>query len=362
MPTKVEYAAVREVARSLALGLIAPAARTAETTRAVPSSVMAELLGPDGLLAISPDGDDWLSNGRLFTAIIEDLAYGDPAIALAATWASLAGSVLARAGQPANPKTLGAGVQPASIAFYEGFGRGAPELSTTVSIADGVVRVTGRKTAVPFLGGQLIVIGRDDVAGTLRAVTIPSDGKGVTVTRMNSGLALGAMQLADVEVATEVGVNALLPESTLGAGGVTALVHRLRLALAAAEIGSGQRAVDYAAKYAVERVAFGRPIAGFQGVSFPLAEAQMTLEAARLEVADLADAVDANPSLELDSSVTEAVNYAGECAALAARDALQTLGGHGFLTDHPVELWYRSTAALSVLDFDPLALGFQAAL
>ena len=60
--------------------------------------------------------------------------------------------------------------------------------------------------------------------------------------------------------------------------------------------------------------------------------------------------------------MTRAVNYAGTVATNATRDAIQVLGGHGFITDHPVEIWYRSAAALSVLDIDPLLSNFEPSL
>ena len=56
------------------------------------------------------------------------------------------------------------------------------------------------------------------------------------------------------------------------------------------------------------------------------------------------------------------VSYAADVAPEATRTAVQTLGGHGFIKDHPVEIWYRSCAALSTLDFDPTTTAFSAVL
>ena len=56
------------------------------------------------------------------------------------------------------------------------------------------------------------------------------------------------------------------------------------------------------------------------------------------------------------------MSCAADVAPEASRTALQTLGGHGFIKDHPVEIWYRSCAALSALDFDPTTTAFSAAL
>ncbi len=69
-------------------------------------------------------------------------------------------------------------------------------------------------------------------------------------------------------------------------------MQQLRLLNASAQVGTGQRAIEYAAEYATTRIAFGTPIAGFQGVSFPLAEGIMRLDAARLEINDVAERLD----------------------------------------------------------------------
>ncbi len=61
-------------------------------------------------------------------------------------------------------------------------------------------------------------------------------------------------------------------------------------------------------------------------------------------------------------AVTRLVNQAGEVAAESSRSAVQTLGGHGFILDHPVELWYRSAAALAAVDFDLNHSAFQPAI
>ena len=141
------------------------------------------------------------------------------------------------------------------------------------------------------------------------------------------------------------------------------VISRVRLSLGAIALGTAQRARQYASEYATDRVAFGQPISRFQGVSFMLADAQMHLDAARLDVWDVLTEVDRMPVTRLERQVSMAVNHAGEVASSVTRNALQVLGGHGFITDHPVERWYRTTAGLSAIDFDcscsPLTMSFS---
>jgi alkylation response protein AidB-like acyl-CoA dehydrogenase len=57
--------------------------------------------------------------------------------------------------------------------------------------------------------------------------------------------------------------------------------------------------------------------------------------------------------------VSRATAYAAEVAVEATRTAINTLGGHGYLEDHPVERWYRAATTLSVLCCDPLLLELE---
>lgn len=180
----------------------------------------------------------------------------------------------------------------------------------------------------------------------------------MTVEGAGRGLALDAAALATVSFDVPLPASAAVGDGDALAG----TVDRLRLAVAAAQVGTAMRAVEYASKYATERVAFGRPIAGFQGVAFPLAEALMRIHEVRLEVTEAAVLLDADRYAEAAQAVTRAVNYAGEVATEATRTAVQTLGGHGFIAEHPVEIWYRAATALAAIDFDPLRSSFAPAL
>jgi alkylation response protein AidB-like acyl-CoA dehydrogenase len=127
-------------------------------------------------------------------------------------------------------------------------------------------------------------------------------------------------------------------------------------------VGVAAAAVAYAAGYASERVAFGHTIASFQGVAFPLVDADMGVDAARLAIRDLAAGlVDIGDLQELSDATGAAVGAASQAASTAVTAAVNTLGGHGYLTDHPVERFYRDAAFLAAIDFDPLATEWSAA-
>jgi acyl-CoA dehydrogenase len=98
-------------------------------------------------------------------------------------------------------------------------------------------------------------------------------------------------------------------------------------------------ALEYARDYANERQAFGRSIARFQGVSFPLADAFTRLHASRLLTWDAARAADRGEQFGAKASMAKL--FASETAVATTSQALQVLGGHGYMEDHPVEKWFR---------------------
>ena len=363
-----EQQAVAELARELGSSLLAPAAREAESAGAVPAAV-ASAVHATGLTAPVPErlGGGGIPDAVTYVLAVEGLAYGDPGLAMATVWAGAPAMFIALCGTTTQqdaylPAFADGPSNRGAVAVYEGFGRAPSELATTVEVDGPVWRVRGTKVGVAAAAAAnpLLMVGRDPTAGRLRAALFGPATDGVVVREVPRNLGLDAACLGSVTIDARVGADQIL-------GGVDGdplclehAIARLRLCVAAAALGTARRAVDYASNYATERVAFGRPIAAFQGVSFMLAEALTKIEAARLDMLDGAAQIDRGTVAE--DGVTWAVNYATAAATHATRDAVQVLGGHGFITDHPVELWYRSAAALAALDFDPTCSSFEPAL
>lgn len=122
----------------------------------------------------------------------------------------------------------------------------------------------------------------------------------------------------------------------------------VRLTVAAALLGVTRAAHEYALAYARERVVFGKPISAHQGPAFELADMRISIEAVRGLLWRAAYAWDQHePQAELYAAL--AYLEAAEAALSTTRDAVQLLGGHGFLRDHPVEKWMREARALTLL-------------
>jgi alkylation response protein AidB-like acyl-CoA dehydrogenase len=120
-----------------------------------------------------------------------------------------------------------------------------------------------------------------------------------------------------------------------------------RVSIAALAVGMAQGAYEVAARYAKQRKQFGKTIAEFQAVQFKLADMATQIEAARwltyhaAWLADRAHAEQDSTPARCVRSASEAKLYAGETAVRVANDAVQILGGYGFIKDYPAEKYYR---------------------
>nr|MDT0659857.1 acyl-CoA dehydrogenase family protein [Micromonospora sp. DSM 115978] len=122
-----------------------------------------------------------------------------------------------------------------------------------------------------------------------------------------------------------------------------------RPTVGAQAIGVARAAYEYALDYASGRVQFGRPIISNQAIAFALADMRMEIDAARLLVWRAAWMGRNNrPFLAGEGSMSKL--KAGEVAVSVTSQAVQILGGAGFVRDHPVERWYRDAKIYTIFE------------
>src|SRR6266496_1314436 len=139
---------------------------------------------------------------------------------------------------------------------------------------------------------------------------------------------------------TEIPADRLIGEESEGFAYAMRTLDYSRPTIAAQALGIAQGAFDVAARYATERQQFGKPISDFEGLQFMLADMAMEIEASRLLVYRAASLVDArDPKMTYFASVAKA--YAGDAAMKVTTDAVQILGGYGYMRDYPVERMMR---------------------
>ena len=128
-----------------------------------------------------------------------------------------------------------------------------------------------------------------------------------------------------------------------------ATLDRSRLGVAAQAVGIAQGATDYAAAYAKERRQFGRPIASFQGIQFKLAEMETRTAAARELLYRACSKVDAGePDIGKYSAMAKL--FASDTAMWVTPEAVQVLGGYGYVSEYPVERMMRDAKITQIYE------------
>ena len=119
-----------------------------------------------------------------------------------------------------------------------------------------------------------------------------------------------------------------------------------RILIAAEALGIGRAAMHKAVGYANERVVFGRPIGKNQGIAFPLAEAQMRLDAAELMIRKASWLIDNGRPCGAEANMAKWL--AADAAFFAADRAVQTHGGFGYATEYHVERYWREARLMKI--------------
>jgi len=144
----------------------------------------------------------------------------------------------------------------------------------------------------------------------------------------------------------EVPVENLIGEEGMGFRYIIDGWNAERILVAAEAVGDGRWFVERAAKYASERVVFGRPIGSNQGIQFPIAQAYAQIEAADLVRYQAATKFDRKEKCGAEANMAKYL--ASEAAWAAANACLTTHGGYGFAVEYDVERKFRETRLLTV--------------
>jgi acyl-CoA dehydrogenase len=333
-----EQKMIRETVAAFAVDEIRPAARPADETGAIPSALIHK--GWELGLVRGAIPEAWGGYGDARSAVTgailaEELACGDLAIAIHMLAPRLLAYPLISSGTDAQRSRYLAPLATdhftaATAALTEPRFDFDPSAMVTTARRDGAGFVlNGAKCHVPLAAesGAILVYAAADPAGGFAGVDgfiVPRDAAGLTITDREQnmgikGLATFGLTLRDCRVAAEARLGGEHGSN------FTRMLSETRVAAAAMAVGVARAAYQYARDYAKERKAFGVAIATKQAIAFMLAEMAIEVDAARLLV--------------------------WEAAALTVADnAVQVLGGHGYIREHPVELWLRNARAFAVLE------------
>lgn len=289
----------------------------------------------------------------------EELAYGDLALALRLTVPALMAIPLVLDGTDEQrdqllPLFLDETPPLVTAAWSEpglAFDPTAPR--TTATPDDGHFILTGQKIYVPLAedAESILVYAWNPDAGQVDAFLVPGKADGLSIGPRDKLMGLRALPTYPVTLEhVQVNQDCRLG-GTQGANSGRLIAHS-RVAIASMAVGLMRGALDYAVNYAREREQFGAPIATKQAIAFMLADCAIEVDAARLMVWEAAWKLD--QGLDATAEAYLAKQYADKAALMVTDSAVQTLGGHGYIREHPVERWLRNARGLTT--FDALAM------
>jgi acyl-CoA dehydrogenase len=342
-----EQRMLMDVVHRFAVQQLRPAGRAADESLSFPPEIIRKGWELGILQTAIPQEFGGFGMHSLLTGCLalEEMAYGDLAGTLACmTPASFAIPILL-GGSPIQKQTYlarftEAAWTPYTASLIEPFFDFDPnDLRTTARLEGGRYLINGEKINVPFASETSAMIVYANTNGVTQGFIVQTGTTGLQVGERERLLGLHALPTYPV-----VFENVSIPASERLGGEdgycFSYLLTSSRLAVAAVALGVARAAYDYARDYAKERTAFGSKIAQKQAIAFMLAEMITEIEAVRLLVWEAAWMADQDMP-EAEKNAYLAFQSAADLAMMVTDRAVQILGGHGYVREHPVEKWLR---------------------
>ncbi len=297
-----------------------------------------------------PGGERSTITGSL---IAEELAWGDLSMAMHVLCPSLFAYPILEMGtdtqrQKYLPLFSGDKYRTATAAVIEPrFGFDPYALSTT-ALPDGNDYVlNGEKCYVPLAAkaDPLLVYAAE--SGTTQAFIVDEGTNGFKIGEREQNMGIRALATYEITLKDCRIPNENRLESEKGYD-FNRIMNCSRVALSAMAVGVAKAAMEYSRDYSKERVAFGEPIGSRQAVAFMLAEMAIEIDATRLMTWEAAWRLDRADDATKEAALAKA--YADDMVLMVTDRAVQVLGGHGYVREHPVELWLRNGRGFSTFD------------
>jgi alkylation response protein AidB-like acyl-CoA dehydrogenase len=293
-----------------------------------------------------------------YALAVEELARVDAGSAVTLSVHSMIASALVRLGTEELKRTwlpkLAAGDVIAAFALTE------PDCGSDAA----AIRATAKRDSEHFvLNGRKQWCTNGSVAGVTMAMFRTSGGgargvsaflvdnatPGIVVEKITEKLGIHTSNTCDLAFDdVRIPASALLGNEGDGFGSAMNALAGGRIGIAAQATGILAACLDHSVAFAKDRVAFGRAIGAFEGVSFKIAQMAMDLDAARLLVYRAAALADAGRPFVIEAS--KAKLFASTAARKHAAEAIQVHGGYGYTTEFPVERFYRDAKITEIYE------------
>lgn len=243
-----------------------------------------------------------------------------------------------------------------SLALTEpGAGSDAASIQTRALRQEEGYLVRGNKCFISFadVAHFFVVFAKTDPSKGVRGISafvLDRDTPGLSIGRKENKMGGRAIQACEVIFEDcRLPFTALLGREGEGFHYAMGALDSARCACGAEAVGIAQGALDYALDYAKGRVQFGKPIAQFQAIQFMLADMATEIEAARQLVYKAACLVDqGHPQRTRFSAMAK--YFATDVAMKVTVDAIQVMGGYGYMKDHPLERMMRDVKLLQIVE------------
>ena len=354
------YDQIRETARRFAEDVVKPVAADLDRDETYPAEIYARMgeLGLFGITVPEEHGGAGL-DAFAYAIVMEELSRGYSSVADQCGVVELIGTLLTRYGTPEQLKRL-----PDILAARTRIAYCLTEAEAGSDLSN--VRTTARETADGYVidGGKLwihnapvadlgFVLASTDPAAGHRGMSIflvdlnaPGVSRGPKEHKMGQRASqVGALNFDGVKVPRE----ALLGPKGRGFHIMMSVLEKGRVGIASLAVGIAQAGLEAALAYARDRRQFGKPILDNQGLQWMLADMATQIEAARALTYGSADALDRHlPDISLSSSMAKL--FASDTAMRVTTDAVQILGGYGYLRDFPAERMMRDAKITQIYE------------
>ncbi len=353
-----------ELARELADKELRPAVDAAEREERFPREAF-RLLGASGLLGL-PYPERWGGGGQpyeVYLQVVEELARAWLTVGLGLSVHTLACFPLAAVGTDEQrdrwlPGMLGGDLLGAYCLSEPHSGSDAGAMTVRAAAAEGGYRIDGVKAWISHAGRAdfYTVFARTsgEAAGKDRArgiscLHVPAVTGGVKAAPAEHKMGMrGSVTAQMIFEGAHVPAGHLVGEEGGGFSIALAALDSGRLGIAACATGLAQAALDTAVSYARVRRQFGKPIVDFEGVSFMLADMATAVEAARALYRAAARRRDAGQQFGPQAAMAKL--FASDAAMRVTTDAVQVLGGYGYVEDFPAERYLREAKVLQIVE------------
>jgi alkylation response protein AidB-like acyl-CoA dehydrogenase len=355
-----EQLAIRETVRELVQDRVGPRAAEIDAKAEYPADI-ARLFAEVGILGIPFPEEYGGTSGSSVTICmgVEEIAKACASSSLLLAVQALGSYPILIAGSDEQKMRLCPPLAAGRIAAYAlsepGSGSDAGAMKTTAKKVGNDYVLNGSKVFITHgnVADTLVVFARTDPDGGSRGITafvLEREHSPWTTLKLERKLGIRGSPTALIAF-DEVQVPAVnrLGQEGQGFKIALAVLDRSRPGIGAQALGIAEGALDYALAYATERNQFGRPISTFQGLQWMLADMATQIEAARELVFAAAVKVDEHAE-DLTISAAMAKLFASDTAMRVTTDAVQILGGYGYIADYPVERMMRDAKITQIYE------------